>query len=110
MTVSDRRPVAPGHEFRRHWQHLADLVWLNTPSIAPAADAVAAALWRAIDRWQRGERVIDDWEDDVEAFNTEEDAAAVLAALRHSGEPQRPELRQERLASAKRGAHRLADP
>jgi selenocysteine lyase/cysteine desulfurase len=70
VTASDRGPVAPGHEFRRHWPHLTDLVWLNTPSIAPAADAVAAALWRAIDRWQRGEQVIDDWEDDVEACRT----------------------------------------
>jgi selenocysteine lyase/cysteine desulfurase len=60
----------PGHEFGRHWPHLTDLVWLNTPSIAPAADAVAAAQWRAIDRWQRGEQVIDDWEDDVEACRT----------------------------------------
>jgi hypothetical protein len=173
VTASDRGPVAPGHEFRRRWLHLTDLVWLNTPSIAPAADAVAVALWRAIDRWQRGEQVIDDWEDDVEAhclalagayaaelprlglrpigsrlsqivvartakaaeivaqlhrrrivagangdglrvgfhaFNNEEDVAAVLAALRQSREPQQPELRRERLASAKRGAHRLANP
>jgi pimeloyl-ACP methyl ester carboxylesterase len=70
VTASPSGPVAPGHEFRRHWPHLADLVWLNTPSIAPAADAVAAALWRSIDRWQRGERVIDDWEDDIEACRT----------------------------------------
>jgi selenocysteine lyase/cysteine desulfurase len=67
MTAAQGGPVAPGHQFRRHWPRLADLVWLNTPSIAPAADTVADALRRAIGRWQRGEQVIDDWEADLEA-------------------------------------------
>jgi selenocysteine lyase/cysteine desulfurase len=70
MTVAEGGSVAPGFQFRRHWPRLADLVWLNTPSIAPAADTVADALRRAIDRWQRGEPVIDDWEADLEACRT----------------------------------------
>jgi hypothetical protein len=44
------------------------------------------------------------------AFNTEEDVAAVLAALRQSSKPLQPDTRQDRLSSAKWGAHRLADP
>jgi selenocysteine lyase/cysteine desulfurase len=70
MTAAEGGPVAPGRQFRRHWPRLADLVWLNTPSIAPAADTVADALRRAIGRWQRGEPVIDDWEADLEACRT----------------------------------------
>jgi selenocysteine lyase/cysteine desulfurase len=70
MTAAESGPVAPGRQFRRHWPRLADLVWLNTPSIAPAADTVADALRRAIGRWQRGEQVIDDWEADLEACRT----------------------------------------
>jgi selenocysteine lyase/cysteine desulfurase len=62
--------LAPGHEFRSHWAALADLVWLNTPSIAPAADVVADALRRALDRWQLGEQVIDEWENDLEVCRT----------------------------------------
>lgn len=70
MTAPEGGQVAPGREFRRHWPRLADLVWLNTPSIAPAADTVAEALGRAIGRWQRGEPVIDHWEADLEACRT----------------------------------------
>jgi selenocysteine lyase/cysteine desulfurase len=70
MTAAGRERIAPGDEFRGQWASLADLVWLNTPSIARAADAVAEALRRALDGWQRGEQVIDSWEDDLEVCRT----------------------------------------
>jgi selenocysteine lyase/cysteine desulfurase len=70
VSAAERAHIAPGHDFRGHWAALADLVWLNTPSIAPAADTVADALRRALDRWQRGEQLIGEWEEDVEVCRT----------------------------------------
>jgi selenocysteine lyase/cysteine desulfurase len=70
MTSVEGESITPGHDFRRHWPRLGHRVSLNTPSIAPAADVVAAALRQAIDRWQRGEDVIPDWEDDVAGCRT----------------------------------------
>jgi selenocysteine lyase/cysteine desulfurase len=69
-SVGEARFVAPGNEFRAQWQRFADLIWLNTPSIAPAADAVADVLRRAIAGWQGGDDVIPQWEEDVEECRT----------------------------------------
>jgi selenocysteine lyase/cysteine desulfurase len=74
-------PLGPGAEFRSQFPSLANLVWVNTPSVAPAADPVAEALKRAIRRWQRGEASANDHEKDIDACR------ALIAAL--IGQPKR---------------------
>jgi hypothetical protein len=76
--------IAPGRDFRRNWPQLGRRIWLNTPSIAPAANLVAAALSRAIDRCQRGEDVIPDRPSQIVVVRTGS-APEWVASLAHRG-------------------------